>query len=268
MKKNAGAVQFALYTLSAVLVTSGLIFAYHQFDQFLIRDARFVLSSDGDLESDALQLQGVRHASRERIQQVFSRDRGRSIYLFPLAERRRNLLAVDWVKDATVSRIWPNRVGVLVTERQPVAFLHPASAESEQLLVDEDGVLLPAVEGARFRLPVVTGLSRALPEEDRRLRVRRMLKLKAEIGAHLDRVSEIDLGNAEDLRITYPWREKAMVLHLGYRQYARRLKRFLDNAEEIERRVPSAREFDLRVDGQVTVVRDGKTVTAKEQNGA
>ncbi len=39
-----------------------------------------------------------------------------------LGERRRRLLAVDWVKDASVSRRWPNRVSVNVIERRPVAF--------------------------------------------------------------------------------------------------------------------------------------------------
>ena len=48
---------------------------------------------------------------------------GRSVYLIPLDERRATLRTVDWVKDASVARVWPNRVVVRVAERKPVAFV-------------------------------------------------------------------------------------------------------------------------------------------------
>ena len=57
------------------------------------------------------------------IEAVFAEDFGRSVYLIPLSERRASLRTVDWVKDASVARFWPNRVVVGVTERKPVAFV-------------------------------------------------------------------------------------------------------------------------------------------------
>ena len=47
----------------------------------------------------------------------------------PLEERRRRLLAIDWVEDASVSRIWPNRLVVRIHERKPVAFVNLPVAE-------------------------------------------------------------------------------------------------------------------------------------------
>ena len=39
----------------------------------------------------------------------------------PLRQRREELLRLQWVKDATVTRIWPNRLRIQVVEREPVA---------------------------------------------------------------------------------------------------------------------------------------------------
>ena len=49
----------------------------------------------------------------------------------PLAERRRRLLAIDWVEDASVSRLWPNRVLVRITERKPGG-LRESAADSQE----------------------------------------------------------------------------------------------------------------------------------------
>ena len=56
------------------------------------------------------ELHGVKYASRQQILRLFEPDYGRSLYLFPLAARRKSLLGVHWVHEASVSRIWPNRV--------------------------------------------------------------------------------------------------------------------------------------------------------------
>ncbi len=85
----------------AAASVAGTAFAVYRLDQFLASDSRFALDA-------ALVVDGVIHAPRARIDQVFARDIGRSVYLAPLAERRRSLLQIDWIKDASVSRRWPN----------------------------------------------------------------------------------------------------------------------------------------------------------------
>lgn len=251
-------VRFAVYTLSAVLGTASVVFAYQQIDQFLIRDPRFALASTADEEESSLHLEGVKHASRAKIHSIFKGDTGKSVYLFPLAERRRRLLGVEWVKDATVSRIWPDRIAVHIVERKPVAFARLAgeSAAAPFLLIDEDGVLLPLTGSAKFKLPVATGLKRDQTEEDRKSRVRRMMKLLAEIGAHAERVSEIDLADSDNVKVTYPMGDRAMILYLGHGRYAVRLKKFLDNYDEVRKRIPEARVLDLRLEDRITAVKD------------
>ena len=48
---------------------------------------------------------------RRAVEAVFNDDSGRSIYLLPLLDRRQTLRTVDWVKDASIVRLWPNRDG-------------------------------------------------------------------------------------------------------------------------------------------------------------
>ena len=51
------------------------------------------------------------------------------MYVAPLAHRREAMRTVDWVKEASVARVWPNRILVDVTERKK---MEEALRESEQ----------------------------------------------------------------------------------------------------------------------------------------
>ena len=85
-----------------------------------LTDPQFTLSRD---RPDALTIEGLNYASRAKVQRVFAEDFDHSVFSVPLDERRRRLLAIDWVEDASVSRIWPDRLVVRIRERQPVAFV-------------------------------------------------------------------------------------------------------------------------------------------------
>jgi cell division protein FtsQ len=242
------------YTLAGVAVVGAVLFGWHQTDQFLIASPRFVLLEAEDEAESRLHLEGLRYAPRDRVQALFREDFGRSVYLVPLAERRRQALAIDWVRDAAVSRVWPNQLTVQVTERMPVAFVRPAGRGANADLIDEDGVLLTLRDTAKFRLPVVAGIVRSQPEAERKQRIRRLMRLETEIGRHMERVSEVDLGDLDNLKIVYALGDRALVLYLGHSRYGVRLRRFLENREEIVRRLPKARILDLRLEDQILAV--------------
>src|SRR5581483_3092581 len=184
--------------VSAVLVVALVsLYALHTAEQFLIRDPRFALNGpEGDQET--LEISGASHASQRQIAGVFSQDAGRSVYLLPMSDRQTTLRAVDWVKDASIVRLWPNRVLVRVNERTPVAFI--AVSQSRFGLIDEDGVILPPATD-RFTLPVLAGVRPADPPSERRERVHRMLKLTRELGDDTSKISEIDVSDPDDLKV-------------------------------------------------------------------
>lgn len=241
--------------IAAGVVLSGCIYASESFERFLIRDPRFFLPGPADygLESPNLELHGVKYASRQQILRIFDADYGRSLYLFPLATRRKTLLGMRWVHNASVARIWPNRVIVQITERKPAAFIRlPAESMVRWALIDEEGVILDPPLKASFQLPVLSGVMARESQEQRGIHVRRMQRLMKELGPLADNVSEVDASDLDDLRITEQAGGGAVSLMLGDRNFSSRLRNFLDHYPDIHRKMPQATSFDLRLDDRIT----------------
>ncbi len=256
--------RFGGIALAVGVALSGGIYASERFAQFLIRDTRFFLPGPADygLESPNVEVHGVRYASRQQVLRLFERDYGRSLYLFPLDARRSELLRVRWVHDASIARIWPNRIVVQVTERKPAAFIKlPAEAMLRWALIDDEGVILDAPPKSAFQLPVLAGVMGGESQEKRGIRVRRMQRLIKELGPMADNVSEVDASDLDDLRITEQAGGGAVTLMLGDRNFSPRLKNFLEHYPEIHRNMPQATAFDLRLDDRITGMeapRDGR----------
>src|ERR1700686_1142959 len=248
-------VRYGLLVTAISLTLAGGIYASQQFQQFLIRDTRFFLPGPADygLESPYLELTGVKYASRAQVLRVFDQDYGRSLYLFPLAERRKALRNVRWVHDATIVRIWPNRLSVQVTERKPAAFVKlPGDNIARWGLIDDEGVILDPPAKAVFRLPGLAGIRSSETPEKRGVRVRRMQRLTKELGRLADKVSEVDVSDLDNLKITEQVEGTAVSLMLGDRNFSSRLRNFLDHYPDIHARMPQASTFDLRLDDRIT----------------
>ena len=235
---------------TVVLVIS--LYGWHRFEEFLIHDSRFAVNGpDGAEDASAIQIQGAQHASRRAIEAAFADDMGRSLYMVPLDGRRATLRTVDWVKDATVMRLWPNRVLVRVAERKPVAFV--TLGGSRYGLIDEDGVIRPPATD-RFHLPVLKGVNARDPLADRRDRVQRMLRLLRALGSNADKVAEVDVNDRDDLRVTQPYDSRMVTLLLGDQNFAVRYQNFLNHYAEIREKMPNATSLDLRLEDRITVV--------------
>jgi cell division septal protein FtsQ len=247
--------RFGGIAIAIGVALSGGIYASQRFAQFLIRDTRFFLPGPADygLESPNLELHGIHYASRQQVLRLFEQDYGRSLYLFPLAARRSELLRVRWVHDASIARIWPNRIVVQITERRPAAFIKlPAEAMLRWALIDDEGVILDPPPKSVFQLPVLAGLMGGESQEKRGIRVRRMQRLMKELGPMADNVSEVDASDLDDLKITEQAGGGAVTLMLGDRNFSPRLKNFLEHYLEIHRNMPQATAFDLRLDDRIT----------------
>ncbi len=249
--------QISTPRIIAIVVALGLVlfaslFAYNRLERFLIRDPRFALNGpDGSSDDPTLEVAGAAHASQRQIEAVFAEDQGRSVYQMPLRDRRATLQAVDWVKDASIARLWPNRVVVQVYERKPVAFVTLGS--SRFALIDEDGVILPPATD-RFALPVLAGVRSSDAITERRDRVHRMLRLTRELGDSTAKISEIDVSDRDNLKVTQSRDGLMLTLLLGDHNFALRYENFVRNYPEIKRRLPGATTLDLRLEDRITVV--------------
>jgi cell division protein FtsQ len=251
---------FRLLFYAATLIVGIAVFVYVNttVEQFLISDARFTLPGPPDpgIPSAYFRIENALHASERQITAVFMRDFGRSIYLCPIAERRRKLLAIDWVKDATVSRLWPNALVVSIKERTPIAFVQTVVADGTMVfgLLDEEGVLLDPQTTSKLPLPVLAGIPSSDSEAGRRERVKRFLRLQSELGSHMQKISEIDVSDLDNLKVVITFDNRAMILMLGNQKFKERLEMFLDNVDEIRQRMPGATILDVRLKGRITAI--------------
>jgi cell division protein FtsQ len=234
-----------LVALGILCVSSGM--AALRVRRYVITDAQFMLSHE---RPDSLSIQGVVHTPRGKVERVFAEDFDRSVFSVPLAERRRRLLAIDWVGDATISRVWPDRLVVRVRERTPVAFV---VMRGTTLLVDSHGVLLDPPLQASFAFPVLRGLVEDESEAQRRERVRLMLRVQADMGYLAKDISEVNVADPDNVRVTAQVEGRAVELILGDTRFGRRYQNFASSYPEIHRRSPEAKSFDLRLDDRITV---------------
>jgi len=226
-------------------------FGFHQVEAFLIRDTRFSVRGPADYGADpqGIQINGQVRASKVELLRVFESDLNRSLYLFPVEERRRNLLAVDWVKDAAVSRHWPNRISVRIWERTPVAFAQTEHRDgsSRFYLIDEDGVLLPIPKGEKFEnFVVLRGMSEQEPEASRKVRVQQSMHFMKEAATLAGFVTEVNAADPGDLRALLKLENAVVTGRLGSDDLGRKLRRFVKRFPETHNARPEARVFDLR----------------------
>jgi cell division protein FtsQ len=154
------------------------------------------------------------------------------------------------VEDASVSRVWPDRLVVRIRERKPVAFV---SFRSGVLLIDSHGVLLEPPAQAQFAFPVLSGVREEQTEALRREHVRAFLQVQEEMGYLAKEISEVDTSDLENIRIVSQMDRRVVTLLIGDGNYARRYQNFVNHYPEIRKRSPEAKAFDLRLDDRITV---------------
>ena len=242
-----------------IVLIGGGVLLEGQVERYLMRDTRFYLERApeyGDPPPN-LHIDGLHYAKREMVLKLFEEDLGRSVFLLPLDKRRTELLANSWVKEATVSRLWPNRISVQVVERKPVAFVKRKGG-ADTTVIDSDGVLMDAPPSASFSLPVVAGVGPEVEDETRLLRMRRVERLIRDLGDHVKAIGEIDASDSENLRVVQPFHGRAVTLVLGNRNFQLRYNNFLSMSDQLLEKLPNAVSFDLRLEEQVTAAEEQK----------
>ena len=256
---------YVLPVLGCTFAALAALLLHQGVDRFLAGDQRFRLrkADFGDPYSPDLTVAGVHHSSLAEIRRVFAEDEGRSVYLTPLDERRTKLNGVALVKDSSVQRLWPNRIAVDIVERTPAFRVELALSSRRGVTkiasVDEFGKLLPGVKFPDLdKLPLMTGIAADMPDKDIADRVHLMRRVIDEMGEEGKPVTEIDVGDTENVKLMYPvftqGKNRVLTLVVGETAWRQRLMKFLYNWNEIEKRMPRAVKLDLRIDGRINAV--------------
>jgi cell division protein FtsQ len=226
------------------------------------------------LHPEQIELAGNHYVSRASVLEAFVADRGHSVLRIPLEERRRLLEAIPWVEQATVRRALPNRIQVAVVERTPVAFLRQGA---DLALVDAQGVILERPLEGDFHFPVASGIDARMPREGRARRLQMLVTFlqdvdRARTGAG-EKVSEVDLGDAGDLRatleplpvgsVTDAAAAGPIVVHFGNGDFQNKYRVLLENLGQWRATAGRVDSVDLRFNGQVVVNPESNVVSAK-----
>ena len=237
----------------------------------LYEAATYLLYSPGVvlLSADQIEIQGNRFVPPDAITEKFSADMGRSVVRVPLTERREALESLPWVEQAHVQRVLPNRIRVEITERTPVAFLR---AGSDLSLVDAQGIILDRPAEGEFKFPVVSGIGEPTPRATREQHMNLFVQFMKDIervqpGAD-DHVSEADITDASDLRVTLAGLGAAsgssspILVHFGDSDFGSRYHLLAENIDQWRASAGSVDSVDLRFARQVVVNPESKTVAA------
>jgi cell division protein FtsQ len=245
-------------------------FALYEAAMYLLYSPGVALQSAGQIE-----IRGNRFVPPETIAEKFSADMGRSVVRVPLSERREAIESLPWVEQAHVQRVMPNRIRVEITERTPVAFLRNGSDLS---LVDAQGVILERPVDGEFKFPVVSGIVEATPRATRKQHMNMFVEFMKDVervqpGAE-DHVSEADITEASDLRVTLTGLgtqsggASPILVHFGDSDFGNRYHLLVENIDQWRASAGSVDSVDLRFARQVVVNPESKTIAAAVKQSA
>ncbi|MDR3791899.1 MAG: FtsQ-type POTRA domain-containing protein [Terracidiphilus sp.] len=251
--KPASSFGRALLALGVLTVVGGAMAGALLLRSELERDNRFRIAGTANIQAT-----GLSEVSRADLLPVFGEDIGKNIFFIHLDQRRRDLEAIPWVRQATVMRVLPDQIRVTVVERKPVAF---AQIGGETGLVDAEGVLLtmPASVMAErhYSFPAVTGLNPSDPADARKARMSVYMRMMAELDGNGQRnseqISEVDLSNADDARVKMADQGGDIVAHLGEDRFLERYQRYMKHIGEWRQQYPRLIGVDLRYDRQAVL---------------
>jgi cell division protein FtsQ len=255
-KKAASQLKIAGAIAAVVVMCGGLTaWAY----SYGMTSWRFRIQS-----SDSVEITGVKNAPRAQVMDVAGKDIARNIFYVPLDERKKQLEQIPWVEEASVMRLLPNRIAVTIRERTPVAFAQIGSRIS---LIDANGVVMgmPADRKTKYSFPVIRGITETEPLSSRAAAMKIYNRLVSELGAtddesaaatstnYVRQLSEVDLSDPENVKVTANDPGGTMVVHLGAQDFLPRYKLYVAHIAEWRQQFQNVQSVDLRFEGQVVV---------------
>lgn len=206
--------------------------------------------------SDQIEITGAQHVPKAQIMEVMGGDIGRNIFFVPLAERKHQLEQIPWVESVSVMRFVPNRLGVDIHERTPVAFARIGSRVS---LIDAGGTLMELGPGSKFKysFPVIAGMNAGEPVSMRAARMKNyndlVRQLDSDGASYSKELSEVDLSDPDDVKVVASDANGEVLVHLGSGNYLQRYKTYVTHVQQWRQQFDKLESVDLRYDGQIIV---------------
>lgn len=248
-----------------LLVLGALVGAVAAVCFYATGSSRFRIDS-----SDNIEVIGAQNVTHGQIMEAIGGDDiGKNIFFVPLAEQKKKLEDISWVESATMMRLLPNHLRIEIHERTPVAFVRMGSKIS---LIDPNGVVLelPPHSATKYSFPVIAGMEESEPLSTRAARMKIYGDLVRDLdseGAHYSSsISEVDLSDPEDVKITMADTQGVVLVHLGISQFLERYKLYLAHIEEWRQQYKKVESVDLRYDHQVIV--NLETAGSRERTGS
>ena len=194
-----------IFFSSVAFMSAAIVYGLAVGGHFAAAGAFVVAKVDGAVaqagfEVSEVTVEGRDRTTRQDVLRALRVERGQSIFDVDLVAARDELMRLDWISDATVTRILPGRVHVEIVERKPYAVWQRGGALS---VIDADGN--PITEDgvdAYGHLPFVVGHGAARKAAAFTTMVAQWPELQARVRAYVrvgDRRWNLRLENGVDV---------------------------------------------------------------------
>ena len=155
--------------------------------------------------------------------------------------------------DATLRRVFPRTIMVVIAEREPMGI---GRVNDRLLLVDPEGTIIDEFgpNYAALDLPIIDGLAAGGPtlvDGERAVLASRLIAGLQQQPALARMVSQIDVSDARDAAVLL--KNDTAVLKVGHEKFAERLQSYLELAPTLRERVDGIDYVDLRFDQRIYV---------------
>jgi cell division protein FtsQ len=207
------------------------------------------------LRINRIEVRGNQRLTSGDVLAVLNGLRGENLVWTDLHAWRHRLLASPWVREASLRRLLPATVEVVVSERQLIGIGRIAG---ELYLVDERGSIIDEYGPvyADLDLPIIDGLGApggsAVPGDDAHARLASRLMAALHVRPEVARrVSQVDVRDAHNAAVIL--NGDPAVIYMGEDRFLARLESYLDLAPTLRQRVMDIDYVDLRFDDRIYV---------------
>jgi len=124
-----------------------------------LRDVRDAAANEAGFRISSVSLSGEKHLSLAEISAAAGVTERASLLFLDVDDSRARLKAVPWIAEATVRKLFPDRLAITITEREPFALWQ---MEGRVSVISADGTVLALLRDPAFAsLPLVVGRAAA-----------------------------------------------------------------------------------------------------------